>query len=92
MCPPATPTSSAMSGCARTRSAASQSGFRLGLALLERRGLAAWARAWQGGRLPRASRNDAERVGGRAAHRQRASSSGALASMALALVAPGEQR
>jgi hypothetical protein len=28
------------------------SGFRLGLALLERRGVAAWARAWQSTTLP----------------------------------------
>ncbi len=63
------------------------SGFRLGLALLERRGMAAWSRAWDSTASPRpavavpaptalASAADDELVG-------------ALASMALARVAAG---
>ena len=79
---------SAMSSCARTRSRAAPSGFRLGLALLERRGVAAWTRAWSStapaSPLPAAAPRDGvppvpvddELVG-------------ALASMALARVAGG---
>jgi hypothetical protein len=60
------------------------SGFQLGLALLERRGLAAWARAWQG----TAPAREPPRRGASVVELPTASSElvGALASMALALV------
>jgi hypothetical protein len=63
------------------------SGFRLGLALLERRGVAAWARAWQG----TAVALEPERAAGAVVKLPAASSElvGALASMALARVAAG---
>jgi hypothetical protein len=63
------------------------SGFRLGLALLERRGVAAWTRAWQGTASSREARPVAAAVVAPAA----ASGElvGALASMALARVAAG---
>jgi hypothetical protein len=63
------------------------SGFRLGLALLERRGVAAWARAWQSTTPAHEARAAATPVvalpaaGGELV--------GALASMALARVAAG---
>ena len=61
-------------------------GFRLGLALLERRGVAAWARAWRGTatappRPPTAPVAELPAASGELA--------GALASMALARVAAG---
>ena len=60
------------------------SGFRLGLGLLERRGLAAWARAWQG----TAAAREPQRRGASVVELPTASSElvGALASMALAHV------
>jgi hypothetical protein len=63
------------------------SGFRLGLALLERRGVAAWARAWQGTTAPR----EPHRVAVSVVELPAASSElvGALASLALARVAAG---
>lgn len=62
------------------------SGFRLGLALLERRGVAAWARAWQATTPPRE-----QRASGSVLELPAASGElvGALASMALARVAAG---
>jgi hypothetical protein len=63
------------------------SGFRLGLALLERRGMAAWARAWhttapaRGARAPEIQAVATKPVGDELV--------GALASMALARVAAG---
>ena len=64
-----------------------RSGFRLGSALLERRGVAAWARAWQGTTPVR----EPQRVAGPVAELPAASTElvGALASMALARVAAG---
>ena len=61
------------------------SGFRLGLALLERRGVAAWARAWQGTTAAR----EPQRVAASVVELPAASSElvGALASLALARVA-----
>ena len=63
------------------------SGFRLGLALLERRGVAAWARAWQGTAPAR------EQASLPASILELPAASGelvgALASMALARVAAG---
>jgi hypothetical protein len=60
-------------------------GFRLGLALLERRGVAAWARAWRGTAAP--PRPPTALVAELpAAGRELA---GAIASMALARVAAG---
>ena len=62
-------------------------GFTLGLALLERRGVAAWARAWQGAaptrelQRPEASVVELPTASGELV--------GALASMALARVAAG---
>jgi hypothetical protein len=63
------------------------SGFRLGLALLERRGVAAWARAWQG-TTPACERQP---VAASVVELPAASSElvGVLASMALARVAAG---
>jgi hypothetical protein len=63
------------------------SGFRLGLALLERRGVAAWARAWQGSTPAREPQRPAASV----LELPAASSElvGALASLALARVAAG---
>ena len=63
------------------------SGFRLGLALLERRGVAAWARAWEG----TAPAREAQRPAGSVVELPAASGElgGALASMALAGVAVG---
>ena len=63
------------------------SGFRLGLALLERRGVAAWARAWQG----TTPASQPQRPTGSVLELPAASSElvGALASMALARVAAG---
>jgi hypothetical protein len=62
-------------------------GFRLGLALLERRGVAQWLRAWQGTTPVRDPRPSAARV----VELPAASVElvGALASMALARVAAG---
>jgi hypothetical protein len=62
------------------------SGFRLGLALLERRGVAAWARAWQGTAPAREQRASGSVLKLPAA---RGELVGALASMALARVAAG---
>jgi hypothetical protein len=63
------------------------SGFRLGLALLERRGVAAWARAWQRTAPAREpQRRCASVVEPPAASNELV---GALASMALARVAAG---
>ena len=62
------------------------SGFRLGLALLERRGVAAWARAWQGTAPAREQRASGSVLELPAA---RGELVGALASMALARVAAG---
>jgi hypothetical protein len=67
---------------------AQPSSFRLGQALLERRGVAAWSRAWEGttpagmGLAPRASALAAAVPAGEELV-------GALASMALACVAAG---
>jgi hypothetical protein len=63
------------------------SGFRLGLALLERRGVAAWARAWHATAPPR----EPQRPGASVVELPADSSElvGALASMALARVAAG---
>ena len=63
------------------------SGFRLGLALLERRGVAAWARAWQGTTAAR----EPQRAAGGIVELPAANSElvEALASMALARVAAG---
>jgi hypothetical protein len=63
------------------------SGFRLGLALVERRGVAAWARAWHGTTPVR----EAQRPAGAIVELPAANSElvGALASMALARVAAG---
>ena len=63
------------------------SGFRLGLALLERRGVVAWARAWQGTTLPR----EPQRLSAPVVELPAAGGElvGALASMALARVAAG---
>jgi hypothetical protein len=60
------------------------SGFRLGLALLERRGVAAWTRAWQDAAPGRGPRSPAAVVELPAASGELV---GALASMALARVA-----
>jgi hypothetical protein len=62
------------------------SGFRLGLALLERRGVAAWARAWQGTTPAREPQRPAASVELAAASGELV---GALASLALARVAAG---
>ena len=62
------------------------SGFRLGLALLERRGVAAWARAWQGTAAAREQRACGSVLELPAASGELVS---ALASMALARVAAG---
>jgi hypothetical protein len=63
------------------------SGFRLGLALLERRGVAAWARAWEGtGPACKPQRPAESLVELPAASGELV---GALASMALARVAVG---
>jgi hypothetical protein len=63
------------------------SGFRLGLALLERRGVAAWARAWQGATAAR----EPQHVAASVVELPAGSSElvGALASLALARVAAG---
>jgi hypothetical protein len=62
-------------------------GFRLGLALLERQGVAAWARAWRGTAPAREPQPSAAPVAEPpAAGRELV---GALASMALARVAAG---
>jgi hypothetical protein len=63
------------------------SGFGLGLALLERRGVAAWARGWQQTTAAR----EPQRVAASVVELPAASSElvGALASMALARVAAG---
>jgi hypothetical protein len=63
------------------------SGFRLGLVVLERRGLAAWARAWQGTTPARAPQRPAASV----VELPKASDElvGALASIALARAAAG---
>jgi hypothetical protein len=63
------------------------SGFRLGLALLERRGVAAWARAWQGTTPAR----EPQRLATSMVELAAGSSElvGALASMALERVAAG---
>jgi hypothetical protein len=62
------------------------SGFRLGLALLERRGVVAWARAWQGTAPARERRASGSVLELPAASGELV---GALASMALARVAAG---
>lgn len=62
------------------------SGFRLGLALLERRGVAAWARAWQGTTVAREQPLAAPVVELPAASSELV---GVLASMALARVVAG---
>ena len=63
------------------------SGFRLGLALLQRRGVAAWTRAWQGTTVAR----EPQPVAASVVELPAASSElvGALANMALARVAAG---
>jgi hypothetical protein len=63
------------------------SGFRLGLALLERRGVAAWARAWQG----TSPALEPPRLAASVVELPAASGElvGALASLALARVAAG---
>ena len=63
-----------------------RSGFRLGLALLERRGVAAWARAWQGTAAAREQRACGSVLELPAASGELVR---ALASMALARVAAG---
>jgi hypothetical protein len=64
------------------------SGWRLGLALLERRGVVAWARAWKGtAAAPASPTPSAPAVQVPAAGDQLV---GALATMALARVAGGE--
>ena len=71
-----------MSSCAPERSRAIASGWRLGLAVLERRGVVAWTRAWSATTpTPAAAPQTAEPV----AVSDRLV--GALASMALACVA-----
>lgn len=62
------------------------SGFRLGLALLERRGITAWARAWQGTAPAREQQATGSVLELPAASGELV---GALASMALARVAAG---
>jgi len=62
------------------------SGFRLGVALLERRGVAAWARAWQGTAPAPASVSARPPVESPTSGDQLV---GALASMALARMAAG---
>jgi hypothetical protein len=62
------------------------SGFRLGLAVLERRGVAAWSRAWSSTAPARATSPQGARVPAPAAGDELV---GALASMALARVAAG---
>ena len=80
-------TSSAMSSCDVARSTANYPGSGSGLALLERRGVAAWARAWQG----TTPASQPQRPTGSVLELPAASSElvGALASMALACVAAG---
>jgi hypothetical protein len=64
------------------------SGFRLGLALLERRGVAAWARAWEATTQAQDAQHSSTASGVQlpAASRELV---GALASLALARVAAG---
>jgi hypothetical protein len=62
------------------------SGFRLGLALLERRGVAAWSRAWGASAPAPAATQPARVAPGPAGGDELV---GALASMALARVAAG---
>ena len=85
---PASGTSSAMSSCARARLTASRTGGRLGLALLERRGVAAWARAWQTTAPARpCAASETAGVPGRPPARRELV--GVLAAMALARLAAG---